>query len=192
MYQGSHHLSKPLPHTELSMQGMNTMSCPLGDASEFDTGPGSAYGGADEEGAVVLETIAPSFAIGSEWAPLLSTGISEDLEQVASKLSLHGMDTVSCPWVDSTEFDTGPGPAYGGAKEEGALALATLAPSVAIGSEWASVLSARVSGGLRNEEGVVALATLAPSVTAGSEWPSMLSAVISEYLDKLTSRMTSK
>ena len=46
--------------------------------------------------------------------------------------------------------------------------------------------------GPRNEEGVVALATLAPSFAIGFEWPSVLSAAVSEDLDQVTSRMTSK
>ena len=91
MYQGSHHLSNSLPHTELSMHGMNTMSCPLGDTTEVDAELSVACGSADsdgppnEEGVVALATLAPSVTIGSEWSSVLSEGLSED--QMTSRMT---------------------------------------------------------------------------------------------------------
>ena len=64
---------------------------------------------------------------------------------------MHGMNTMLCPLGDTTEVDAELAAACGGAgcdgprNEEGVVALAALAPSVTIGSEWPSVLSGRVS-----------------------------------------------
>ena len=74
------------------MHGMNTMLCPLGDTTEVEAelavacGGGGGAGLRNEEGAVALATLAPSVAIGSEWPSVVSAGVSEDFDQMTSRM----------------------------------------------------------------------------------------------------------